>query len=89
MELQPLMLMGQQELATVVGIGVDDEDPGCAATGEHLQQLLLDVVELVGVDDPLVGLGIELGGEEALLGAELGREEGIACHCVTLLSSAV
>src|SRR5690606_15043602 len=74
-EVDALVDVAEQQLATVLEVTVLDDDHRLAAVREHAQQLVFDLLELAAHDLPVARALLEAELIELLLDAELEREE--------------
>lgn len=75
LDVEAVVAVQQAQLAAIVGVGVDHVDAGVAFAGELRQQAPFDVPQLARVDEMAPGAWIAAGGEQPLLGGELGVEK--------------
>src|SRR5262245_6298738 len=76
-EIDPVVFVPQQEFTPVAIIAVYYINPRFAEVCQAKQQPLLDLLEFPGLNDVLAGLFLEGVGEQLVLDAELGCQEGV------------
>src|ERR1700712_3933104 len=74
LEVEALVVVLEQQLATVFVVGVRDVDEGLARVGEREEDLLLHLLELAGLDLPAIALFVVAKGVELLRYHELFRQ---------------
>src|SRR3569832_785993 len=74
-EIGALVDVAEQQLAAVREVAVLDDDHRLAAVGQHLQQLILHLLELAAHDLPVARALLEAERIELLVDTELEREE--------------
>src|SRR5690348_11861010 len=77
LEVLPVVLVGQEQLAPVVEVAVHHLDDRLAEVGELAEELVLHLAELAVEDLPAVPLLVEAVDEQLLLDRELGSEERV------------
>src|SRR6185369_4722984 len=75
LQIDAVVLVDEVELAAVLEVAVLDRDRRLAEVGEHVEELLLHLLELALHDLPALVLLVVAEGEEPLLHAELEGEE--------------
>src|SRR5262249_53357476 len=74
-EIRTLVDMAQEQLAAVLEVAVLDDDHRLAAVGQHLEELILHLLEFAAHDLPVARALLETERVELLLDAELEGEE--------------